>query len=939
MTLYSVVNPYPVILNQIGGGLNGGKVYVGVAGQDPQTNPVPVYWDEAGTIPASQPLDVIGGYIRRNGSPASVYGPSSYSIRVLDRLGALVFYQPEVNGFLSDLISSAGAGLVGFSQSATYPSGTVGATLQNEIFVNDAPFNANGDGVTNDTQAWRDAIAFIPAGGTIRAKAGTYMVDYLSGIDKQVHIVLDDGAVLKNRLPANPATTLDAHWGIFQFTANADGSSLTGGILDGNRATLAPYYNGHTRLGQDNHWWGARIEYAEDVTISGTRFINFMNEGFYAFNAPRFRALDFHVQDSGVAFTAQGNPLAADTANIIRGTAKNIGNIVGGVAYYIFQHGAIFAAQRGGSCDFYMEDYCGTKPGTDGVSTGGGKEPNPIAFSKYDVDDCEVHVDVRNYSAPAGLAGACRAFDFSSVDSCSGSLKCYAFEYGLLLASCAKNVFDVDFDGAFVNFSGARLWGIYATYGGVYPVEPTGLAAETTAALSSRDNVFRGTVTGFGVGVRDEGNRNNWGAINASGNVTDGLQFANAVGASNSYPISRTRKAGQRSAIGARANANGWSGLAYVGGAGDMVAHSDFGNNAQSFSPPAFPYNVAVIADPGEGWLSLSDNYVDADTQVIDTGGVTFEPGVATPAPANRFYDTTTTLSHLFTVTLKNTNLVAVGQWIRIPAALSGGLDAVGKVVAINADDVTLAHSSALVYSASSALTTLTGTGSTSGSTLTGVGTLFATEVDYKVYLKYGSEYRQIAYVNSNTSAILDAPFSSNMPAGTTLQIVKADLRNRERSASNSIYVNANVTTGPLLLRDNRANNLSAVINSASYPGITAGSRFQIDSTIAMAGTTLDNVLTPALPQYSQVVSVRTVFGTNITGTTGTNSIQIKQGGTLLATPITYAATVSGTIGIGPAPNVAAFTTTAGSVNFVSTVGNPTGTITARFTIEKFANS
>lgn len=118
MTLYSVVNPYPVALSQAGTGLNVGQVYIGLPGQDPQTFPAAVYWDEAGTDPASQPLSTIGGYIARAGSPAEVFAPTEYSIRVLDRFGAQVFYSPNARGplgaLITDLSSDTGADLVGF---------------------------------------------------------------------------------------------------------------------------------------------------------------------------------------------------------------------------------------------------------------------------------------------------------------------------------------------------------------------------------------------------------------------------------------------------------------------------------------------------------------------------------------------------------------------------------------------------------------------------------------------------------------------------------------------------------------------------------------------------------------------------------------------------------------------------------------------------------
>ncbi|EPR09758.1 hypothetical protein M527_06420 [Sphingobium indicum IP26] len=182
MTNYAVENPYPVILGTNGSGLNAGSVYIGIAGQDPETNPVPVYWDAAGTILATQPLTTIGGYIWNAGTPAQIYGPSEYSIRVRDRFGAQVFYDANVGGpladFVASLATSAGAGLVGFSHSASYPASTVGKTLQQRfIAITDAPFSAPTDGTSSCVAAF-NAIAALSAGDLhIFIPPGDWVID------------------------------------------------------------------------------------------------------------------------------------------------------------------------------------------------------------------------------------------------------------------------------------------------------------------------------------------------------------------------------------------------------------------------------------------------------------------------------------------------------------------------------------------------------------------------------------------------------------------------------------------------------------------------------------------------------------------------------------------------------------------------------------------
>ncbi len=88
-----ISNPFPLFLDRRGFPLDGGKVYIGAAGADPQVTPVTVYLDEAMTIPAPQPLSVIGGLLSHDGNPAHFYvDADSYSIRSRDADGAEISY-------------------------------------------------------------------------------------------------------------------------------------------------------------------------------------------------------------------------------------------------------------------------------------------------------------------------------------------------------------------------------------------------------------------------------------------------------------------------------------------------------------------------------------------------------------------------------------------------------------------------------------------------------------------------------------------------------------------------------------------------------------------------------------------------------------------------------------------------------------------------------
>lgn len=90
-----IIFPQPVILAVTGAvagqGLNAGHVYIGVPGEDPVTNPQATYWDADLTVPAMQPLDVIGGYIYFEGSPSFAWTTGSYSFAAYAKDDTLVY--------------------------------------------------------------------------------------------------------------------------------------------------------------------------------------------------------------------------------------------------------------------------------------------------------------------------------------------------------------------------------------------------------------------------------------------------------------------------------------------------------------------------------------------------------------------------------------------------------------------------------------------------------------------------------------------------------------------------------------------------------------------------------------------------------------------------------------------------------------------------------
>lgn len=84
--------PFPTFLNLDGAPLEDGYLYFGYSNQNPETNPITVYWDGDFTTPAAQPIRTSGGYPIRDGSPANMFvSATDYSITVRDKNRRLVY--------------------------------------------------------------------------------------------------------------------------------------------------------------------------------------------------------------------------------------------------------------------------------------------------------------------------------------------------------------------------------------------------------------------------------------------------------------------------------------------------------------------------------------------------------------------------------------------------------------------------------------------------------------------------------------------------------------------------------------------------------------------------------------------------------------------------------------------------------------------------------
>lgn len=187
--MLQVQSPFQQFFGLSGDPLDNGGIYIGTAGQNPETNPIAVFWDDAGTLPAVQPLKTLNGYLVRNGTPARVYvSAADFSMTTKDHKGRVVFEVANATAqadFVTNIADTTdplkGDHLVGFKQanSGGVITGAVGKTVHDKLqeIVSAKDFGATGDGVTNDLAAITAAWEYCyPRGASLYFPTGTYLV-------------------------------------------------------------------------------------------------------------------------------------------------------------------------------------------------------------------------------------------------------------------------------------------------------------------------------------------------------------------------------------------------------------------------------------------------------------------------------------------------------------------------------------------------------------------------------------------------------------------------------------------------------------------------------------------------------------------------------------------------------------------------------------------
>ena len=173
-----IVSPFTTFADTDGSPLNNGYVYIGTANLNPITNPISVYWDDALTQPAAQPLRTLNGFFSRSGTPARVYtSATNFSMVVNDNKGELVYsamstagdvsqadfaaFQASVNASLATKLSLTGGTMTGAIVLPGAPSAALEAATKGYVDTADAlKVNKAGDTMTGKLNMAAAGIGF-----------------------------------------------------------------------------------------------------------------------------------------------------------------------------------------------------------------------------------------------------------------------------------------------------------------------------------------------------------------------------------------------------------------------------------------------------------------------------------------------------------------------------------------------------------------------------------------------------------------------------------------------------------------------------------------------------------------------------------------------------------------------------------------------------------
>ena len=178
MSALSIQPPYPAFAGADGQPLEDGYIWIGTVNLNPITNPIAAYWDSALTISAVQPIRTSGGYSVYQGTPATIYVNSDYSIQVQNKNGTVVYSALFATGRYGNIINADG--VIYDPPFANAVSTNVEAKLAQIVSVIDfgavADGNLSTDTGTDNSAAFNLALTYASSigAGAVYIPNGNY---------------------------------------------------------------------------------------------------------------------------------------------------------------------------------------------------------------------------------------------------------------------------------------------------------------------------------------------------------------------------------------------------------------------------------------------------------------------------------------------------------------------------------------------------------------------------------------------------------------------------------------------------------------------------------------------------------------------------------------------------------------------------------------------
>lgn len=263
-----VIPPYAQFFGTDGEPLDGGAVYVGVAGLDPEANPQDCFSDAGLTTALSQPVATTTGYPAVLGSPVGIFCANNYSITVRDGAGVLVYSNLNVRG-----LQTIDTGI--FQTADDVLTSIAGLSV-------DANKGFYGNGVDSvalyDLTSYGRTLGGLPSAAALRTNISVYTqaeVDAAVAVatNRQVAAAICDGATTPALTAARNLSVARSSTGTFDYTFNAaeaDANYLVIATADYNTVPRTCMWENKTTTGftvRLRNTSNAAVDWPHDVVV------------------------------------------------------------------------------------------------------------------------------------------------------------------------------------------------------------------------------------------------------------------------------------------------------------------------------------------------------------------------------------------------------------------------------------------------------------------------------------------------------------------------------------------------------------------------------------------------------------------------------------------------------------------------------------------------